>query len=382
MDPMTEQPDKRSHWQPSMAETALSLLSFLILALVERSLVGPLLISVLLAASWMALHRWESRQPETAGGSTLEPQPQDLADSPGPLQHLGSGIVPIWARQTEAARWQSEQAIMGLTEQFASMQQELRQASGLSGMEGTLAVRRTLNDADKTLQGMIQALREAKEARNEMVVRIQGLAKATIQLQEMSAEVAAIANQTNLLALNASIEAAHAREHGKGFAIVAEEVRKLSERSGAMGARISQQVQGVGQILDSSLAFSQTFAERDEKFITEAEGKIRTVVAGFHGSMEDLSGLAEGMKGANEKVQHGISDALVHFQFQDRVSQILRTVIQDMERLAEWVTHDPAGLEAESWLAGLERSYTTGEQIAIHKGTAVQAPASSDVTFF
>jgi methyl-accepting chemotaxis protein len=295
---------------------------------------------------------------------------------------LGSGIVPIWARQTEAARWQSEQAIMGLTEQFASMQQTLRQASGMAGMEGTLAVRRTLNDAEQTLRGMIQALREAKKTRDEMLVRIQGLAKTTGQLREMSDEVAAIANQTSMLALNASIEAAHAREHGRGFAVVAEAVRKLSERSGAMGTRISEQVEGVGRILDNSLAFARTFAERDEKFITDAESRIQAVVAGFQGSVQELSSLAEGMKGANEHVQHGISDALVHFQFQDRVSQILRTVIQDMERLAGWVERNPDGLEAGAWLAELERTYTTGEQLAIHQGGAAQAPAASEVTFF
>jgi methyl-accepting chemotaxis protein len=149
-----------------------------------------------------------------------------------------------------------------------------------------------------------------------------------------------------------------------------------------MGARISQQVEGVSRLLENSLAFARTFADRDEKFITDAENKIQSVVAGFHGSMEALSGLAEAMKGANENVQHGISNALMHFQFQDRVSQILRTVITDMARLTDWLEHNPGGLDADAWLAELERTYTTAEQTAIHQGITALAPQASDITFF
>ena len=306
----------------------------------------------------------------------------DAADPAGPLQQLATGIVPVWARQAESARWQSEQAIMGLTGQFAAMQQELDEASGRSGVAGTLAVRTTLTEAEVTLQGMIQALREALEARRELMDRIQDMAQTTVQLHEMSSEVAAIANQTNLLALNAAIEAAHAREHGKGFAVVAEEVRKLSERSGSMGIRISEQVEGVSRILDGSLAFARTFAERDETFIAATERQIGAVVAGFQGAVHDLSTLAEGMKGASDQVQAGIKDALVHFQFQDRVSQILRTVIADMERLSAWLRTNPEGLEAGTWLANLERTYTTAEERAVHRGVSLQAPDPSDITYF
>ncbi len=81
-------------------------------------------------------------------------------------------------------------------------------------------------------------------------------------------------------------------------------------------------------------------------------------------------------------MQQGISEALVHFQFQDRVSQMLWTVVQDMEKLAGQLEKDPSGLEAEQWLEELEHTYTTQEQIAIHKGIAVETPTSSDVTFF
>ena len=333
------------------------------------------------AAGGLLLGPWRWQAPVAA----VAPPPEAPAGPEGDassLLHLGMGIVPVWARQAEAARWQTEQAVMGLTGRFATMQAELRRASGLSGMEGTQVVRTALGAAEDTLLSLVQALRDAKEARHELVVQIHLMAQTTGQLHEMSAEVASIANQTNMLALNAAIEAAHAREHGKGFAVVAEEVRKLSERSGAMGTRISERIESVSRILEGSLAFAGTFEERDETFIAEAEGQIRKVVAGFHDSVAELHTMAEGMKGANDTVQDGIAEALVHFQFQDRVSQILRTVIADMESLTARLADEPTPLEADVWLAKLERTYTTGEQLAIHRGAAAHAPETSDVTYF
>lgn len=370
----------------TMVALAIFLSAWLIIGLAAGSLIRGLIGGLALGLLGGFLSAWNLHSPSGGGSAPKEVDLSARTSGPqeeGPLTHLGKRIVPVWARQTEAARWQSEQAITGLTTQFCSMQEDLRQVTALSASAGSQAVQGTLTQAEDTLHGMMQALREAKVARMEMVAKIEAMAKTIVELQGMSAEVAAIANQTNMLALNAAIEAAHAREHGKGFAIVAEEVRKLSERSGTMGLRITEQVSGVNQILDDSLSFARAFAEEDEKFITETEDKIQAIISGVHGSVEGLSGLTGQMSCANEKVQRGLSEALIHFQFQDRVSQILRTVIEDMERLTAWMEHNPSGLEAEAWLADLEHTYTTEEQLAIHKGTEVlAAPESSDITFF
>jgi methyl-accepting chemotaxis protein len=262
------------------------------------------------------------------------------------------------------------------------MQQELQQASGGAGIEKAEDVAQVLAQGQRTLGGLVVALREAKANRTGFLAQVADMVQTITALEEMSAEVAAIANQTNLLALNAAIEAAHAREHGKGFAVVADEVRKLSERSGSTGLKITEQVAGVSRTLEANLASAHEFAERDDAFIQEAEGKISSVVSSFKHVAEELAQTAKGMADANANVQQGISEALVHFQFQDRVSQILQTVVLDMEKLSDHLKEHPSGIEMEKWLDELERTYTTQEQIAIHKGIAMQAPSSSDITFF
>ena len=348
-----------------------------------RGLVGGLVLGIL---GW-ALLAWNPRKTaavETGSAELAEPSlptpvPQE---EEGPLTLLGKGIIPVWARQTSAANAQTEQAITGLTAEFAAMQQELGQATGRTAVELAETMVNSLTRGQATLHGLVESLQEARTTRAEFLGRIMGMTDTIDSLEAMSYEVEAIATQTNLLALNAAIEAAHAGAHGKGFAIVASEVRKLSERSGDTGVKISEQVSGVSRTLTESLASARAFTEREDSFIQEAEQKIHAVISEFQSITEGFSTSAREMEHATSNVQRGVSEALVHFQFQDRVSQITRSIVQDMEKLTAWLETNPTGLEAEKWLEELERTYTTQEQIDIHRGIEYESPAASDITFF
>lgn len=286
-------------------------------------------------------------------------------------------VLPEWEGNLDLVKTQTEQAVGDLASRFEQLRHDIlrgldQDGSGGSVLEGIDAARRNLPQALAWLQ-------RAGETRSSSVARIEELAVRMGDLRRLSEAVGKIASQTTLLALNAAIEAARSGEAGKGFSVVAAEVRELSRLSAKTGEEIRGMVDGITASVASTIKDARTYSDEEQRLVQDIGRQLEE-------ALESLGSQAGVMERRNhELVEIGSSTAksiegvLVDLQFQDRTGQILSCVREDLRRLVE-ASGDGVELDPDGWLSRLRIGYTTPEQASMGDSTA--AASASSVTFF
>ncbi|OPY60889.1 MAG: Methyl-accepting chemotaxis protein McpS [Syntrophorhabdaceae bacterium PtaU1.Bin034] len=239
----------------------------------------------------------------------------------------GSGEQAERAHQVATASEEMSQTVLDISKNASSIATTATNAA------------KTAKDGGRIVEEAVKEVREIAETVGESEGHITSLAELSQRIGEIIGIINDIADQTNLLALNAAIEAARAGEHGRGFAVVADEVRKLAERTTGATSEVSgiiREIQSKVTSAVSSIERVSTKVDRGVDLSQKAGNELTTIVSNvedLHIMVQQIATAIEEMSVTSDQISKDIESISGISSETSMASQEVTKASQELARL-------------------------------------------------
>ena len=221
------------------------------------------------------------------------------------------------AQSSETQSQQSDQVSIAVVELSNSISAIAISANNVQHQSEESLQRASVGN--RHLDELLNEMGYVEKAVSEMAESVNSFVKNTEAITSMTREVKDIADQTNLLALNAAIEAARAGEQGRGFAVVADEVRKLAEKS----SRSAGEIDSITSMLNNQSASVKLSIEEGINYLKNSQQSVARVSEILHST-----------NGLVVQVGHGLDEIASATEQQNRVSSDVAEKIEAISAIA------------------------------------------------
>jgi len=240
------------------------------------------------------------------------------------LESIHSVISQVSGATTQVAAAATE---------IAASAEEMAAAVGEVARQSTSAAQRSQASGDLASEGgeivaaTIAGMKEIETAVSQSATSVTALGKRGEEIGHVITMINDIADQTNLLALNAAIEAARAGEHGRGFAVVADEVRKLADRTTKATEEIGGSIRAIQGETTTAATRMNRGSEQVKTGVTNAE-RAGVSLEQIVGGTRDLASMITSISAAAEEAGAGASQSASAATELSSKAELLRTLVE------------------------------------------------------